>query len=188
MTNERCIIACPIFKDELNAVLPSGMEGRIHFMDRRIHNDAKCMYQELQKAASSLTHCDISILVGHDCYSDISISDFAKSINARLPAEKNCIEAILGAEKTETLQRNRTTIHTRGWMEMISQSAADDPITKDSIRIELGHFDRILLVDYGIKPFSDEEILTYYDLVQVPIDVQTVQLNYFETVIGKLLA
>ena len=93
----------------------------------------------------------------------------------------------MGPEKTEELQKNRTTIHTRGWMEMINQSVKDDPINRDTIRIMLGHFDKMLLLDYGITPFSDEEILSYYDLLEVPIEIESVQLNYFQGVVNRLL-
>ncbi|MFT5727063.1 MAG: hypothetical protein ACI8PB_001195 [Desulforhopalus sp.] len=180
------LIACPIFKEELEAILPSNTNLSIHYMDRLIHNDAKKMLQELETATSSAPESNIGLLVGRECFCEISISDFANKINANLIDEKNCIEAILGLEKTERLQENRTTIHTRGWMEMITQSIKNDPINGDSIRIMLGHYEKLILLDYGIKPYTDEEILSYYDLLEVPIEIESVHLKHFEKVLKKL--
>lgn len=181
------LIACPVFKEEIEAILPSNTNLSIHYMDRLIHNDAKKMLQELESAASSAPGSNIGLLVGRECFCEISINDFAHKINANLIDEKNCIEAILGLEKTERLQENRTTIHTRGWMEMITQSIKSDPINRDSIRIMLGHYEKLILLDYGIQPYTDEEIISYYDLLEVPIEIESVHLNHFEEVLNKLL-
>lgn len=180
------LIACPVFKEEIEAILPSNTNLSIHYMDRLIHNDAKKMLQELESAASSAPGSNIGLLVGRECFCEISINDFAHKINANLIDEKNCIEAILGLEKTEKLQGNRTTIHTRGWMEMITQSIKSDPINRDSIRIMLGHYEKLILLDYGIQPYTDEEIISYYDLLEVPIEIESVNLNHFEEVLNKL--
>jgi len=187
MKNEKSLISCPIFRDELEIVLPSDMDLNIYFMDQRIHTDARLMFQQLKMAAAKAGDSDISLLIGRECYCEISIVDFAKSINARTLQEKNCIEAILGPEKTDKLQKNRTAIHTRGWMRMIRQSISFDGIMRDTIRIMLGYFERIVLLDYGVRPFSDEDILAYYDLLQVPIEIEQVKLDYFKDVLGRLL-
>ncbi|MFO8239809.1 MAG: hypothetical protein R6T90_02300 [Dissulfuribacterales bacterium] len=69
---------------------------------------------------------------------------------------------------------------------MIRQSISSDGIIRDTIRIMLGYFERIVLLDYGVRPFSDEDILAYYDLLQVPIEIEKVKLDYFEGVLGRL--
>lgn len=187
MKKDTYLIACPIFKDELEMALESDINLKIHFMDYRIHNDAKRMFEELTKAVSEANGNNISLLVGSDCYCEVGISDFARQISANIINEKNCIEAILGPERTDELQKDRTTIHTQGWMRMIRQSITDSGLMGDSIRMMLGYFERILLLDYGVKPYSDEDILTYYDLLQVPIEIEPVQLDYFKRVLNRLL-
>ena len=187
MKNAKCLIACPIFKDELDMSVSANSDVSIYLMDHGIHNNAKRMIQELEKGVSVTDRCDISLLVGCECYCDISISQYAKRIHAKYPMEKNCIEIILGPEKTEKLQKDRTTIHTRGWMRMINRAVQDEPLNADSIRTEIGYFDRIHLLDYGIDPITDEEILSYYDLVQVPIEIKQVDLGYFQKVLKRLL-
>jgi hypothetical protein len=36
----------------------------------------------------------------------------------------------------------------------------------------LGRYDRILLLDPGIDPLSDEEILMFFDLTRIPIEIE----------------
>lgn len=50
-----------------------------------------------------------------------------------------------------------------------------------------GHFDCLLLLEYGTTPLVDEEILGLYDFFQVPIETKNVDLNYFRAVLKSLL-
>ena len=59
----KCLIACPIFKDELELALPSDADLSIHYMDYRIHNDGKRMLQELKTTIISEDCSEISLLV-----------------------------------------------------------------------------------------------------------------------------
>jgi len=185
--NMKHLIACPIFREELTAISPATPDFTIHYMDQLVHNDAKKMFQELEMAISSAPNSEISLLVGRECFCEISISDFASRVNANVIDEKNCIEAVLGVEKTQALQKDKSTIHTRGWMNMISLVSEHDPISRDSIRQMLGYFEKLILLDYGIQPYTDEEILSYYDLLEVPIEIESAQLTHFGKVLNKLL-
>ena len=69
---------------------------------------------------------------------------------------------------------------------MIEKFVEDGVWTADDVRINLGYFDRLLLLDYGVNPLDDEDILSFYDLVQVPIDREHVHLNYFQKVLTLL--
>jgi hypothetical protein len=55
------------------------------------------------------------------------------------------------------------------------------------VRINLGRYDRILLIDTGVAAVPDEEILSFYDLVQVPIEIEPVNLEYFNNLINQIL-
>ena len=52
MKRKKTLVACPIFKNELEAILPSNSDLSILYMDQRIHNDAKRMLQELESSVS----------------------------------------------------------------------------------------------------------------------------------------
>ena len=80
---------------------------------------------------------------------------------------KNCIEALLGKDAPE-IRDTKTMIMTPGWvrawpamMEALGWNEVD-------VRINLGRYERILVIDAGIEPLTDEETLWFFDLVQVP--------------------
>ncbi len=189
MKKSKFIIACPIFEDEINMALLTNYDIKIHFMDFRVHNNASRMKEEIESAIANGKNStqDVSLLVGCECHCDIPIRRIAEDSNTKYPLEKNCIEIILGPERTNELQKNRTSIITQGWINMIKKFIEDEPLNEDNIRILMGHFDRLLLLDYGIRPITDEEILFFYDLVQVPIEIEQINLNYFQDALKRLL-
>jgi hypothetical protein len=45
-----------------------------------------------------------------------------------------------------------------------------------------------LSMDTGINPLSEEEILEFFDPIQVPIEIQPIRLDYFRSNRIELLA
>jgi hypothetical protein len=189
MKNAISLIVCPIFEDELKAVLPSNSEITLHMMDSRIHNNPKLMKEELTNAITEVKNInnDICLMVGCECDCDISIKQISKDEKAKHPSGKNCIEIILGPERTKELQDNRTIIFTRGWIKMINKSLEKGLWSEVDVRTDFGYYNRILVLDYGIAPLTDLEILSLYDLIQVPIEIEQVNLDYFKAVVKNLL-
>ena len=189
MKKAKALIMCPIFEDELKAVLPSDSYITIHMMDSIIHNNASFMKEELTNAISKIKEInkDICLMVGCECDCDIHISQIAKDVNAKHPLEKNCIEIILGPKKTKELQKNRTIIITQGWIKMINKSLENGERSVVDVRTDFGYFDCVVLLDYGTAPLTDLEILSFYDLVRVPIEIELVELDYFKGVLTGLL-
>jgi hypothetical protein len=93
MKNAISLIACPIFEDELKAVLPSDSEITLHIMDSIIHNNPKLMKEELTTAIAEVKNVnnDICLMVGCECECDIGIKQIAKDEVAKHPSGKNCI-------------------------------------------------------------------------------------------------
>ncbi len=48
-------------------------------------------------------------------------------------------------------------------------------------------YDKILLLDPGIDPLSDEEILMFFDLTQIPIKIEPLELNHFKCILDEFL-
>ena len=70
---------------------------------------------------------------------------------------------------------------------MINKSLEKGLWSEVDVRTDFGYYDRILVLDYGIAPLTDLEILSLYDLIQVPIETEQVNLDYFKTVVKNLL-
>ena len=147
------------------------------------------MKQELTNAIAKVKdrNNDICLMVGCECECDTGIKQIAKDEGAKNPFGKNCIEIILGPERTKELQNDRTIIFTRGWIRMIKESLEKGLWSEVDVRTDFGYYDRILVLDYGIAPLTDLEILSLYDLIRVPIEIEQVNLDYFKTVVKSLV-
>jgi hypothetical protein len=55
------------------------------------------------------------------------------------------------------------------------------------VRINLGRYERILVIDAGIDPLTDEEILWFFDLVQVPLEIKKIDLSILRDLLSRLL-
>lgn len=189
MKCETSLIVCKIFEHELNHVLPSTADITIHWIDAALHADPDRMQTELNAAiamARAKQENDICFIFGNGCHPDMC--EIARDCGAQLPVVKNCIQAILGPEKTKQLETNRTMLITPGWLNAWQDIMAGLGWDEVDVRTNLGRYDRILLLDPGIVPISDEEILGFYDLVQVPIEIEPVELSYFRDLIGEVLS
>jgi hypothetical protein len=185
------LIACPIFAKELVAVLAEiPARPTVQLIDYMVHNRAETMESELGQAlqAAGKDGAAISILVGQECKALQPISEIATTCGGALPAGRNCIEIILGRKRARELQENRTTIMTPAWIAMINQSIADGFWTVEDARLNLGWYDRILLLDTGLAPLDDEMLMAFFELTRVPIEILPVSLDHFRKVVEKLLA
>ena len=185
------LISCPVFAKELAAILAQlSLDPALHLMNYKVHLSSRDMEQELDRAilAGRDVGGAISLLVGQECQAQQPISHIAENCKGRLPAERNCIDIFLGHERALALQENRTTIMTPGWIEMFNKSIAEGFWTVEDARINLGWYDKILLLDTGLEPLTDEMILEFFELTQVPIEILPVSLDHFKKVVLQLLA
>lgn len=188
MRKGKSLIACKIFEHELNEVLSSDTDVAVYWVDAALHANPIRMKKELTDAIKAVEKNrvgDICFLFGNGCHPDIW--EITESCGAQLPSAKNCIQAIIGPEKTKQLEVNRTMVITPGWITAWPGIMAGLGWDEVDVRINLGRYDRILLLDPGIVPMNDEEILAFYDLVQVPIEIECVELTYFHNLIGQIL-
>lgn len=73
---------------------------------------------------------------------------------------KNCIESCLG-ERIKELEKNRTMIMTPGWVRSWPVMMKALGWKEVDLRINLGRYDRILIIDHIIHPLTEEEVLNF---------------------------
>ncbi len=185
----KILIACGIFADELKAVLPEGAADVI-WLDPTLHAEPAKLAQQLNrvgigaKQRAGQTGCEVRLLIGSGCHPDMYT--LAQACGSCPAPFKNCIEAFVGRHQQE-LEANRTMLITPGWVR--SWPGLSSPLGWDAtdMRTQHGRYDRILLLDPGINPVSDEEILNLFDLLQVPIEVEPLDLGHFKETLLKIL-
>ena len=173
------IIACQIFSDELSAVLPEEYRGiDITWLDPGLHMNLNELESALKQAleADAAEGADARVLFGHGCHPDMC--QIVDHIGGKILGAKNCVHAFCG-DRLDELEQNRTMVMTPGWIRFFPSLMAAAGWDEVDVRQNLGRYDRILVMDPGINPLSEEEILEFYDLTQVPIEIQPIDLDHF---------
>lgn len=187
MTPAKIIIACKVFEDELQHVLQDGEAVEIIWIDAALHADLPRMEQALSEAlaAAPSTGREVGVFLGVGCHPDLV--ELAGKYGVTLSTVKNCLEAFLGGRVKE-LEQNGTMLMTPGWVRAWPEIMASLGWDATDVRINLGRYQRILLLEPGINPLDDEEILTFFDLVQVPVEVEPLDLQHFRRSLDMVLA
>ncbi len=185
MVRTKILIACRIFEDELNTVLQWNRSvKKIHWIEAALHADPARLKDALSEALSicAATGENIYLLYGY-CHPEID--EICRGFGAERMQVDNCLHALLGPRK-EALEQDHTLILTPGWIRAwpgIIKALHWDQV---DVRIHCGRYRRILLLEPGIRPLSDEEILQFFDLIQVPIEIEPITLEYFQHRIDRL--
>jgi hypothetical protein len=185
-----CLIACPIFRKELESVLSElNLAPQINYMHYTIHNSPLKMDEELQDGVDQALKSgdDIRFLVGRHCKGKRNVEDVVEDCCGKIPQGRNCIDMLIGRELTNELQKNRTSIMTPAWIRMINQSIREGNWSVTDARLNLGWYNKILILDTGVEPLSDELIMEFYDLTQVEIEILPVDLEHFKALLQDLL-
>ncbi|MGA7874061.1 MAG: DUF1638 domain-containing protein [Desulfoferrobacter sp.] len=180
------LVACKIFEKELITTLPPDEDVEVVWIDAALHADLPKLEKELAGALSAdrLSDRDVRILFGSGCHPDMC--QLARRFGAGLAPVKNCIEAFCGL-RTKELEANRTMVMTPGWIRAwpdIMKALGWDEV---DARINLGIYDRILLLDPGVDPLSEDEILAFFDMTQVPVEMEVLDLSHFKATLEKIL-
>lgn len=180
------IIACKIFYDELQAVLPANADVEVVWVEAALHVNLDRLENELKKALAETTVHDakVHILWGTRCHPDLA--KMAEEYGADVSPVNDCLEAFLGAKKQE-MEKNGTMIMTPGWIRAWPSMMAAMGWNEVDVRINYGRYNRILVLDPGINPLSDEEILEFFDLTQVPVEIEPLELDHFQRLLTEMI-
>lgn len=186
MEPTKILIACKIFFDELQYCLPPKADLKIIWIEAALHVNFTRLEEELKKSLSEAAAIgsEIQLFLGIGCHPDII--KLAKEFGARISPVKNCLEAFLGARQNE-LEKNDTMILTPGWIRAWLSIMAALGWDEVDVRMNYGRYQRILLLEPGINPLTDEEILSFFDLIQVPIEIEPLELSHFKALLINLI-
>jgi hypothetical protein len=186
MTLLKVIIACRVFYDELQQCLPSESDTKITWIDAALHADLDRLEQRLEAALAEAgaASAEVQMFLGVGCHPDME--RLARTYGAKISPVKNCLEAFVGPKLGE-LEKNGTMIMTPGWIRAWPGIMAALGWDAVDVRMNLGRYNRILLLEPGINPLTDEEILAFFDLTQVPIDIEVLELQHFRNTLAALV-
>jgi hypothetical protein len=192
MKVDKILIACGIFKDEIKFLLERkrGLSDiEVIWLDAGLHSDLKLLESELSSAidnAKTIGNGDVKILYGNGCLPQIK--SIADSKGVHIIPTKNCLSAFLGEEKSIELEQNNTMLMTPSWVRVWPANMKRFfGWNEVDFRMNLGRYERILVLDSGVNSLTEDEILEFFDLVQVPVEFMNLNLDHFDNILNWLL-
>jgi hypothetical protein len=189
----KTIIGCDIFREEFEWVLSRHPElkARTIWLKAGLHNDLGLLEESLGKAlAEAGGEPGPSLLIGSGCLPHMPA--IAAERGLRLLEAKNCLEALLGQPRLKELESGRTMVITPSWLR--KAWFAPDGIRATlgwdnaDFRMSFGRYDRLLVLDPGFEPVTDEELLEAFEIIEVPLEVEPLGLERFERVVVDFLS
>lgn len=189
----KVLVACKIFEDELNTVLQNHdapLPVELVWVDAGLHSLLPRLEAELGAAidrAQGKGSSEVKVLFGRGCLP--AMDTLLRERGLAASPVNNCLAAFLGEDRLRELEQGDTMVMTPSWVRVwpdnMRRIMGWDEV---DFRTNLGRYERILVIDPGINPLSEEEILEFFDLVQVPVEVENISLDYFGQVCQALFA
>lgn len=192
---KKILIGCGIFQDEVEYILREAPapDLEIAWLEVGLHDSIEKMEETLTEIAAKLRETEaapsLGLLYGLACLP--TMKDFAATHNLKVLQPRNCLAAMVGDAKLKDLEKDRTLVGTVAWVRKmwLGRAGAASGWQADDFRMHCARYDRILILDSGVAaPLTDEEIITCFDLVQIPLEIMECPLDYFRQAFGELLA
>lgn len=166
--------------------MPANADVEVVWVEAALHVNLDRLENEIKTALAGTTIRDakVHLLIGTGCHPDLV--KMAQEYGTQVSPVTDCLEAFLGAKKRE-MEKNGTMIMTPGWIRAWPSMMAAMGWNEVDVRINYGRYNRILVLDPGINPLSDEEILEFFDLTQIPIEIEVLELQHFRNTLAALL-
>lgn len=176
----KALVACRIFEDELRACLGDRSDVTIHWVEAALHADLGRLEEGICRGLHEILPegGPPYLLFGTGCHPELK--RIAEENGMELAPYRNCLEWMVGPRARE-LEKDRTMLMTPAWVRTWPSLMAALGWDVVETRIQLGRYDQILVLDAGLNPLSEEEILSFFDLVQVPLTVEPVDIREFCT-------
>jgi hypothetical protein len=174
------IVACGIFKAELDRILPAirrelpNQDIRVTFLSPGLHVDCARMEKEIVETLKSLQGEKL-LLYGTMCHE--KLASIAHDNHAALPSDRNCIEMIVSPEKKKALDESGNIFYvTAGWLQS----------WREILQERAASCDKIIVLDAGGSAISEEALLEFFDFMQIPVETVEVTLDYFKNKLTHL--
>lgn len=183
------LVACEIFADELPALAAArDPDLEVVWLPAALHTDIDRLKVEIETLLADLRGRQRRpcLFYGSGCLPDAT--ELFCRHGARGVAACNCIEAFLGQEERRLYEAEGCFLMTPGWVRCWPAITAALGWDAVDVRNNLGRYAKIVVLDAGLHPLSDAEIIDFFDLTGLFVETVPLSLDHFDTLIARLLA
>jgi hypothetical protein len=174
------VVACAIFRVELEHILGADLEAA--WLPAGLHVSDERLGQALDEALG--VDGGVACFYGA-CHPDIDAK--LAALGGRRVSAKNCVEAFLSPTLLAELGE-RVFIMSPGWLKawraIFVEGLGWDEI---DARINFGAYDRVVVLDFGLEPIDDLDVLEFFDYTQTEVEILPATLDYFRARVAETL-
>lgn len=177
------ILSCGVFEPELNKILEEINNEKIFTEDIQVkylpfglHTSLNKLKHEIVSNLNSIKADKIILLYGSKCHYEFYkfLKDFPNLISFE---ESNCIELISNNKE----RGDKDLYITPGWVLKFDElNKYINAVDIYDIRQQYGHYENVIIGDTKVCKFTDEMIFNLFEKIQVPIDIQDININNFK--------
>ena len=186
------ILACSVFEPELEKVLKNIKDKNLFeddievtYLHFGLHTDLNKLEADVTSALDKLTveYDKVIVLYGSKCH--YRFFDFLKKYNNLVTIKPaNCLEAIIGDRVVESYVEGKNIYLTSGWVEKFDQlNEFSNAVDNYDVINQFGMYENAIIGDTGIIEITDDMIFELYEKIQIPVEVEQVDINIFENLI-----
>lgn len=186
------ILACSVFEPELEKVLKNIKDKNLFeddievtYLHFGLHTDLNKLEADVTSALDKLTveYDKVIVLYGSKCH--YRFFEFLKKYNNLVTIKPaNCLEAIIGDRVVESYVEGKNIYLTSGWVEKFDQlNEFSNAVDNYDVINQFGMYENAIIGDTGIIEITDDMIFELYEKIQIPVEVEQVDINIFENLI-----
>lgn len=186
------ILACSVFEPELEHVIKNIEEKNLFeenievtYLPFGLHTDLNKLENDVTNSLDKLTleYDKVIVLYGSKChYRFFEFLNKYDNIIEIKPA--NCLEAIIGDKVVESYAQAKDIYLTSGWIEKFDElNKFSNAVDNYDVLNQFGMYENAIIGNTGIIEITDDMIFELYEKIQIPIEVEDVDICIFENLI-----
>lgn len=175
------IVGCSVFRTEAESILAESTD--VAWLPAGLHVSETRLGGAISEALDGAGGA--ACLYGA-CFPDMD--DVLRVHDASRLQARNCVEAFLSPEERAAFG-DRAFIMSPGYLKQWRAIYVDGMGWGEiDGRINFGMYDVVVLLDFGLEPIDDLDVLEFFDFTQTPVDVVPATLDWFKGRVAELLA
>lgn len=183
------ILACSVFEPELEKVLEDiknknlfDVDIEVTYLHFGLHTDLDKLEADVTGALDEMTveYDKVIVLYGSKCH--YRFFEFLKKYNNIVTIKpSNCLEAIIGDRVVESYVEGKDIYLTSGWVEKFDQlNEFSHAVDNYDVINQFGMYENAIIGNTGVIEITDDMIFELYEKIQVPVEVEDVDISIFE--------
>lgn len=186
------ILSCGVFEPELDKVLKEIKNEKkfkenieVKYLPFGLHTNLDKLKSEIISNLDQLKSYKVILLYGSKCH--YMLHSFLKDYdNVITFNDSNCIELIIKSDDKKNIIDDKNLYITSGWVLKFDElNKFINAVDSYDIRQQYGQYKNIIIGNTKVCKFTDDIIFDLFDKIQVPIEIEDVDINIFK---NKLLS